>query len=81
MSGVSKHEFENLAGVGIVSWMRIEDVKANTNRDVEMDAMDLLIKETMGADFAPTTQQKLVYQALNSQLKKVELSYFQLKHY
>ena len=33
----------------------------------------------MGADFAPTTQQTLVYQALNSQLKKVELSYLQLK--
>ena len=52
MSRVLNHEFENLAGVGIVSWMRIEDVKANTNRDVEKDAMDLLIKETMGADFA-----------------------------
>ena len=35
--------------------------------------------QTMGADFAPTTQQTLVYQALNSQLKKVELSYLQLK--
>ncbi len=35
--------------------------------------------QTMGADFAPTAQQKLVYQALNSQLKKVELSYLQLK--
>ena len=35
--------------------------------------------QTLGADFAPTAQQKLVYQALNSQLKKVEISYLQLK--
>ena len=52
MSGISKHEFKNLAGAGIVSWMLMEDVKANTNKDVEKEAMDLLIKETMGADFA-----------------------------
>jgi hypothetical protein len=35
--------------------------------------------QTQGADYAPTTQQKLVYQALNSQLKKVEAAYLQLK--
>jgi hypothetical protein len=35
--------------------------------------------QTLGADFAPTVQQKLVYQALNNQLKKVEISYLQLK--
>jgi len=51
MSRVLNHEFENKAGAGIVSWMRIEDVKANTNKDVEKDAMELLIKETMGTDF------------------------------
>ena len=51
MSGVSKHEFENLAGAGIVSWMRIEDLKAYTNKDVEKETMELLIKETMGTDF------------------------------
>lgn len=52
MSGVSKHEFDNLAGAGIVSWMLLEDVKANTYKDVEKEAMDLLITETMGTDFA-----------------------------
>ena len=55
MSGVSKHEFENLAGVGIVSWMRIEDVKPGANssqsKQLEKEAMELLIKETMGAGF------------------------------
>ena len=56
MSGVSKHEFENLAGVGIVSWMRIEDVKPGANssqsKEVQKEAMDLLIKETMGSGYA-----------------------------
>ncbi len=35
--------------------------------------------QTLGADFAPTAQQKLVYEALNSQLKKLEASYLKLK--
>jgi photosystem II stability/assembly factor-like uncharacterized protein len=35
--------------------------------------------QTLGADFAPTTQQRLVYEALNSQLKKLEASYLKLK--
>ena len=35
--------------------------------------------QTLGADFAPTTQQKLVYEALNKQLKQLEASYLQLK--
>jgi 4'-phosphopantetheinyl transferase EntD len=52
MSRVLNHEFENLAGTGIVSWMRIEDLKANTNKEAEKDAMSLLIKETMGTNFA-----------------------------
>jgi len=56
MSGVSKQEFENLAGVGIVSWMRIEDVKPGANssqsKEVQKEAMDLLIKETMGSGYA-----------------------------
>ncbi len=56
MRGVSKHEFENLAGVGIVSWMRIEDVKPGANssqsKEVQKEAMDLLIKETMGSGYA-----------------------------
>ena len=56
MSGVSKHEFENLAGVGIVSWMRIEDVKPGANssqsKEAQKEAMDLLIKETMGSGYA-----------------------------
>jgi 4'-phosphopantetheinyl transferase EntD len=51
MSGISKHEFKNLTGAGIVSWMIIEDLKGNKNNDVEKEAMDLLIKETMGTDF------------------------------
>jgi hypothetical protein len=52
MSRVLIHEFKNLAGTGVVSWMLIEDVKANTNKDVEKEAMGMLIKETMGTDFA-----------------------------
>ena len=35
--------------------------------------------QTLGADFAPTAQQKLVYVALNNQLKKLEAAYMQLK--
>ena len=34
--------------------------------------------QTMGADFPPTTQQKLVYQALNTQLEKLSASYLKL---
>jgi hypothetical protein len=34
--------------------------------------------QTMGADFPPTTQQKLVYQALNTQLEKLSISYTKL---
>lgn len=56
MSGVSKHEFENIHGDGIVSWMRIEDVKPGANssqsKEVQKEAMDLLIKEIMGSGYA-----------------------------
>lgn len=55
MSGVSKQEFENLAGAGILSWMRIDDVNAGANssqsKEVEKEAMKLLINETMGSGF------------------------------
>ena len=56
MNGALIHEFENLAGAGIVSWMRIEDVKPGANssqsKEVQKEAMDLLIKETMGSGYA-----------------------------
>ena len=55
MSRILKHEFENASGRGIVSWMLIEDLKANANtfqsKQVEKEAIDLLIKETMGSGF------------------------------
>ena len=55
MSGVSKQEFKNLAGAGILSWMRIDDVNAGANssqsKEVEKEAMNLLINETMGSGF------------------------------
>ena len=55
MSRILKHEFENAAGRGIVSWMCLEDLKANANtsqsKQVEKEAMDLLIRETMGSGF------------------------------
>ena len=55
MSGVLIHEFKNLTGTGIVSWMRMEDEKACENsslsKQVENEAMELLIKETMGTGF------------------------------
>ncbi len=55
MSGIIKQEFNNLAGNGIVSWMRIEDEKALANssqsKQVEKEAMNLLINETMGSGF------------------------------
>jgi hypothetical protein len=34
--------------------------------------------QTMGADFPPTSQQKLVYQDLNTQLEKLSVSYLKL---
>jgi hypothetical protein len=34
--------------------------------------------QTMGADFAPTSQQKLVYEALNIQLEKYTKAYLKL---
>jgi len=56
MNGALIHEFENLAGAGIVSWMRIEDVKPGANssqsKEVQKEAMDLLIKEIMGSGYA-----------------------------
>jgi hypothetical protein len=56
MNGVLIHEFENLAGSGIVSWMPIEDVKSVSNlsqrKEVEKESMDLLINEAMGAGFS-----------------------------
>jgi phosphopantetheinyl transferase (holo-ACP synthase) len=55
MSGVLYHEFENIAGAGIVSWMSIQDEKAfeksSLSKQVENEAMELLIKETMGTGF------------------------------
>ena len=55
MNGVLIHEFENLAGSGIVSWMRMEDVKSGSNlshrKEVEKESMNLLINEAMGAGF------------------------------
>ena len=53
MSGIIKQEFNNLAGNGIVSWMRIEEEKSNSSegKQVEKEAMNLLIKETMGTGF------------------------------
>ena len=55
MSGILTHEFRNLDGSGIVSWMRIEEGKAGANllqrKQLEKEAMELLIKETMGAGF------------------------------
>ena len=55
MNGVLIHEFENLAGSGIVSWMRMEDVKSGTNltqrKEVEKESMSRLINESMGAGF------------------------------
>jgi len=53
MSGVLIHEFKNLTGSGIVSWMRIEDEKSNWSqgKQVEKEAMELLINETMGTGF------------------------------
>ena len=34
--------------------------------------------QTMGADFPPTSQQKLVYQELNTQLEKLSRAYLKL---
>jgi hypothetical protein len=55
MNGVLIHEFENVAGSGIVSWMRMEDVKSGSNlsqrKEVEKESMNLLINEAMGAGF------------------------------
>ncbi len=55
MSRILTHEFRNLDGSGIVSWMRIEEGKAGANllqrKQLEKEAMELLIKETMGAGF------------------------------
>ena len=56
MNGIIKQEFNSLAGTGIVSWMRIEDEKAlaisSHRNQVEKDAMNLLISETMGSGFS-----------------------------
>lgn len=55
MNRVLIHEFENLAGSGIVAWMRMEDVKFGSNltqrKEVEKECMSLLINEAMGAGF------------------------------
>jgi hypothetical protein len=55
MSGILTHEFRNLDGSGIVSWMRIEEGKAGANllqrKQLEKETMELLIKENMGAGF------------------------------
>lgn len=55
MSRIVNHEFENEAGQGIVSWLRLEDVKAisstSQSKEVQKDSISLLIKDTMGTDF------------------------------
>jgi hypothetical protein len=55
MNGVLIYEFNNLAGSGIVSWMRMADVKSGSNisqrKEVEKESINLLINESMGADF------------------------------
>ena len=55
------------------------DIFRNPARILERFLSISTESQTQGADYAPTTQQKLVYQALNSQLKKVEAAYLQLK--
>lgn len=56
MSGIVKHEFENLAGAGIISWLCIKDFKIGANstqsKEVKKEAIDQLTKETMGTGYA-----------------------------
>jgi hypothetical protein len=55
------------------------DVFRNPARILERLLAITTESQTQGADYAPTTQQKLMYQALSQQLKKLELAYTQLK--
>lgn len=56
MSGIVKHEFENLAGAGIISWLCIKDLKTSANsaqsKEVKKEAIDQLTRETMGTGYA-----------------------------
>jgi hypothetical protein len=55
------------------------DVFRNPARILERLLAITTESQTQGADYAPTNQQKLVYQALSNQLKKIETNYLQLK--
>jgi hypothetical protein len=55
------------------------DVFRNPARILERLLAITTESQTQGADYAPTTQQKLMYQALSQQLKKLEIAYTQLK--
>ena len=55
------------------------DVFRNPARILERLLAISTESQTQGANYAPTSQQKLVYQALSQQLKKLETNYLQLK--